>query len=45
MDGDIELLQELNGIFVVEYPKLLTQLRAAMTEGSGDAIGKAAQNS
>ena len=42
VDGDIELLQELNGIFVVEYPKLLTQIRAAMTAGSGEDLGRAA---
>ena len=41
VDGDIELLGELNGIFVTEYPKLLTQVREAMTEGNGDALGKA----
>jgi HPt (histidine-containing phosphotransfer) domain-containing protein len=41
VDGDIELLRELNGIFVAENPKLLTQLRQAMTEGNSDALGKA----
>ena len=41
VDGDIELLRELSGIFVAEYPKLLTQLREAMSAGNGDALGKA----
>jgi PAS domain S-box-containing protein len=42
VDGDVELLRELNDLFVAEYPKLLTQAREAMTAGDGDALGKAA---
>jgi CheY-like chemotaxis protein len=42
VDGDIELLRELSGIFIAEYPKLLTQVREAMTGGNGDVLGKAA---
>ena len=41
VDDDIELLQELSGIFVAEYPKLLAQIRKAMTEGNGEALGRA----
>ncbi|MGO8704349.1 MAG: response regulator [Candidatus Brocadiia bacterium] len=42
VDGDIELLRELHGIFVAEYPKLLTKVREAMSERNGEALGKAA---
>jgi PAS domain S-box-containing protein len=42
VDGDIGLLRELSVIFVAEYPKLLTQVREAMTGGNGDALGKSA---
>jgi len=42
VDGDMELLRELHGIFVAEYPKLLSRVREAMTERNGDALGKAA---
>jgi two-component system, sensor histidine kinase and response regulator len=41
VDGDIELLGELNTIFIAEYPKLLTQIREAMTGGNADGLGKA----
>jgi len=41
VDGDIELLRELSGIFVAEYPKLLSKVREAMTEGNGEALAKA----
>jgi CheY-like chemotaxis protein len=42
VDGDMELLRELHGIFVAEYPKLLSRVREAMTERNGEALGKAA---
>ena len=42
VDGDIELLRELYGIFVAEYPKLLTRVREAMTQRNGQALGAAA---
>ncbi len=42
VDGDIELLQELHGIFIAEYPKLLTAAREAISERNGDALAKAA---
>ena len=35
--GDVEFLQELAGLFVEDCPKLLIEIRSAIT--SGDALG------
>jgi HPt (histidine-containing phosphotransfer) domain-containing protein len=42
VDGDKALLKELRTLFLVESPKLMTQLREAMSSRSAEPIRKAA---
>jgi two-component system, sensor histidine kinase and response regulator len=40
--GDAELLKELAGLFVEEYPQLLTELQAALADGDARRVEHAA---
>lgn len=42
LDGDIDLLKEISAIFVADCPRLLSQIRQAITLGDSCALARAA---
>jgi HPt (histidine-containing phosphotransfer) domain-containing protein len=42
VDGDLELLCELVGIFLDDCPRLMAQIESAVTQGDGDALERSA---
>ena len=40
--GDVELARQLAGVFVSECPRMMTEVRAAVEQGSADGVRRAA---
>ena len=44
VDGDMELLREVVGLFLEEYPKTLAEIRDAIDEGDPHRLNRAAHS-
>jgi two-component system, sensor histidine kinase and response regulator len=44
LGGDAELLREVAGLFLEEYPMLMDEIHAAMVSGDGESLQRAAHS-